>query len=298
MSPYSSRFIDPAVLAGIKSLQLVARVVVDGFLLGLHQSRRPGAGLEFSQHRSYQPGDDLRQLDWKMYARSDRFFIRESDVERSVTVRLVLDASASMAHKDLKLPKFDYARFLVASLGYLAEQQGDTIGFHAVTDSSRLDLPPRRHQHQYQSLLKALERLAPSGTWPAAEDLQTRITATRAREIVVLVSDLHERSSEIRTVLSNLRALGHEVLVLHLMARNELDFTFEGDLAFEDLETGSTVRASSALLRPVYLGRVRRALAELRQDLLGKGIAYELLPTDQPLDHALKGFLTRRLRLP
>lgn len=298
MAAFTSRFIDPAVLAGIADLQLIAKVVVDGFLLGVHQSRRAGAGIEFSQHRSYQVGDDLRRLDWKMVARSDRFFIRDSEVERSVTVRIVLDASASMSHQDIKLSKFDYARFLAASLAYLADRQGDLLDFHAVHDGHVDGLPSRRRQHQLFGLLKILERLVPSGVWPAAETLERQLAVTRSREIIVLISDLHERHDEIREILTKLRALRHEVLVLHLMGRNELDFTYEGDVTFEDLETGELVQSNAESMRKDYLAAMDRRLSELRESLISQGIAYELLPLDQPLDSALKGFLQRRLELP
>ena len=293
-----SRFIDPVVLAGIKNLQLVAKVVVDGFLLGVHQSRRPGAGIEVSQHRSSQPGDDIRRLDWKMYARSDRFYIRESEVERSVTVRLLLDASASMAHQDVGVTKFDYACFLMASLAYLADRQGDLLGAHAVLDGSIVDLTPGRQPQQFRALVRALEQLLPSGVWPEAGQLESRIASTRNREIVVFLTDLHERAEEIRSVATKLRALKHEVLVLHLMARNELDFPYEGAVAFEDLETGAIVEGRAESLREAYLGRLRGELRSLKHDLHTRGVAYELLPTDQPLDQALKSFLLRRQELP
>ena len=286
------------VLAGLRNLQLVAKIVVDGFLLGVHPSRRSGAGVEFSQHRSYQVGDDLRRVDWKMYARSDRFYVRESDVERSVTVRLLLDASASMAHQDGPLSKFDYARFLAASLGYLADRQGDLLGFQAVHDGAVTGLPSRQRQHQLSGLFATLESLEPSGGWPEAADLERQMGFGRGREIVVLVTDLYEKGDEIRGLLSRLRALRHEVLVLHLLGRNELDFTFEGDVQFEDLETGALVSGNAAALRGVYLANLDRDLALWRRELLGRGIAYELLPLDQPLDFALKGFLRRRLELP
>jgi uncharacterized protein (DUF58 family) len=298
VAPSTSRFIDPLVLAELKDLQLIAKIVVDGFLLGVHPSRRSGAGVEFSQHRSYQAGDDLRRVDWKMYARSDRFYVRESDVERSVTVRLLLDASASMAHRDGRLTKFDYARFLAASLGYLADRQGDLLGFQAVHDGQVTGLPSRQRQHQLSSLFQTLESLRPSGRWPEAAELERRLDLTRSREIVVLISDLYEHGLEIRGVLSELRALRHEVLVLHLLGRNELDFTFQGDLQFEDLETGALVPGNAEALRPSYLEGLTRELESWRQELLGRGIAYELLPLDRPLDFALKGFLRRRLELP
>ena len=147
MSLPASRLLEPATLAGIKDLRLIARTLVEGYLTGLHLDPRPAAGVEFSQYRSYEPGDDLRRVDWRAYARSDRFLVRESEVERDVNVRFLLDASASMAHRDGPLTKFDYARMLVASLAYLVDRQGDRITFHAARDGDTIDLPPsRRHR--------------------------------------------------------------------------------------------------------------------------------------------------------
>ena len=166
MSVSAYRFIDPRILAAIADLPLLAKTVVEGFMLGVHQSQRPGAGQEFNQYRSYQPGDDLRRVDWKTYARSDRFYVRESEVETSIGVRFLLDASASMAHTDGAIVKFDYARFLVAALGYLAYQQGDMIGCHSLPENHASVLPSKRDHQQLHRFLHHLEKLEPGGAWP------------------------------------------------------------------------------------------------------------------------------------
>ena len=294
----ASRFLEPATLIGIQDLRLVARAVVEGFLSGLHADPRPAAGVEFNQYRTYEPGDDLRRVDWRAYARSDRFFVRESQVERDVTVRFVLDASASMAHRDGDLTKFDYARLLVACLAYLVDHQGDRIAFHAIQDRRSLDLPPERRNRTLLQLLDLLERLEPSGAWPSWRSLGEPMLRPRGRQLVVVVSDLYERDKEIREALEMLEALGHELLVFHLMGRNELEFTFVGDLLFEDLETGETVRGTAESMRRAYLDRLGRNLESWRRRLLEAGISYELLPLDRPLEGALRRFLLRRGRLP
>jgi uncharacterized protein (DUF58 family) len=290
--------LEPSTLAAIKDLRLVARMIVEGFLAGEHLDRRPGAGIEFSQYRSYMPGDDLRHVDWRVYGRSDRFFVRESEVERDITVRLVLDATASMAHADAGLTKLDYGRLLLAALAYLADHQGDRVSFHAVRDGTSVDLPAQRGRRSLPRVLHALSAVEASGTWPSWEVLGHRISTSREREVVVLVSDLYDARSRLRQAIGTLQALGHEVLVLHLIGRNELDFAYQGDLAFEDLESGATVRGNAEVMREPYLERMRRALAEWKADLLGLGVAYELMPIDRPVDQALRRFLLGRRRLP
>ncbi len=293
-----SRFLAPATLTAVKDLRLVARRVVEGFLAGEHLDRRPGAGIEFSQYRAYQPGDDPRNVDWRVYARSDRFYVRESEVERDITVRLVLDATASMAHEDEGVTKLDYGRFLMAALAYLADRQGDRVSFHAVRDGTSEDLPPRRGRRGLGRVLHRLEELEPSGSWPAWDELSGRIANAREKELIVVAGDLYDSGSEMRRGLATLVALGHEVLVLHLMARNELEFSWAGDLAFEDLETGTTVRGNAEAMRAAYLSRLDEDLASWRVELLEMGVGYQLVALDQSVDLALRSFLLGRGRLP
>lgn len=298
MSLPASRFLEPATLAGIKDLRLVARTVVEGYLSGLHLDPRPAAGVEFSQYRAYEPGDDPRRVDWRAYARSDRFLVRESETERDVNVRFLLDATASMGHRDGALTKFDYARMLVAALAYLVDRQGDRLILHAVRGGDAPGLPPARRQRRLLQLLHALESLEPAGRWPSWERLASRMVRSRARELVVVVSDLYEDGEEMRRALATLRALGHEVLVLQPVARNELEFSFQGDVVFEDLETGETVTGSTAAMRSDYLRRLAAHREGWRLHMLQLGIAHEALPLDTPLDQGLRSFLLRRGRLP
>lgn len=293
----ASRFLEPATLAGIHDLHLLAKTVVEGFLVGRHLDPRPGVGVEFNQYRSYQPGDDLRRVDWRVYARSDRFFVRESEVERDVTVRFLLDASASMSHSpENGVGKFDYARFLIAALAYLVDRQGDRLAFQAIRGGGAVELGGGRRRALLE-LLGLLERIEPAGRWPPWDELAGRLGAPRRRELVVLVTDLWERRSEISGAARKLAAAGHEVLVLHLLGRDELDFPYRGDVELEDLETGRRVEGSAEAMRGGYRRALAAQLGSWRRDLLEAGVAYELLPTDRPLDRALRSFLARRLRL-
>lgn len=284
------RFLDLQALAALKDLHLAARTVVDGFMLGVHRSQRAGAGLEFNQFRSYQPGDDLRRVDWKLYARSDRFFIRESQAETSIAVRVVLDATASMGEH------FDYARYLAASLALLAHRQGDAVGLVALTDGNLQVVRPGRQQQQFHRLLHQLEQLETAGSWPEWPRIETALTADGARGIVVFLSDLHERGNEIRQAAQRLAAGRHDVLVLHLRTREEVQFPWHGSTVFEEWETGRRVELDADAARPGYLRGVERDHRTLRHDLEDRRIGYASVVTDEPLDHALRRFLGARAR--
>ena len=290
------KFIDPKVLATIKDLPLLAKTVVEGFLAGQNQSLRRGAGLEFSQYRSYQPGDDLRQLDWKMFARSDRYYIREAEVDTNITVRFILDGSASMAHEDENgISKIDYARFLVASLAYLATTQGDAVGLYVLHENQLINLTPRSDNMHLQRFWHQLAEVKPQGKFPDAQTAANLFSDRRKKELTVFLTDLYEAESEIKDLLYKLGAQGHELLLCHLISRNELEFSYDGTLTFEDLETGQTLQVSTAEQRNLYLQKQQEWLQETEKDMRNHQIAYERFVTDEPLDKALRAFLQKRL---
>lgn len=297
MAVPSSRFLDPAALAALDDLELLARTVVEGYLSGYHLLPQAGFGVEFSQYRSYEPGDDLRRIDWRAFARSDRFYVRESEVERDVTVRFVLDATGSMAHRDGGVTKIDYARMLVAGLAYLADRQGDRLALHIVTDGGCEDLKPAM-KRPLARLLHRLETVEAAGTWPDFDLLQGHLVTGRARELAVVVSDLYDRDGVIDATLRNLRALGHEVLVLQVMGRSELEFGWEGDLEFVDLETGRRVAGNAQALRGPYLERLQAELDGWRERLQDLRVPHALVPTDVPFEISLREFLIHRSDLP
>jgi uncharacterized protein (DUF58 family) len=290
------KFIDPKILATIKDLPLLAKTVVEGFLSGQNQSLRRGAGLEFSQYRSYQPGDDLRQLDWKMFARSDRYYIREAEVDTNITVRFIIDGSASMGHEDVNgLSKMDYARFLVASLAYLATTQGDAVGLYVLQEENLINLTPRNDNMHLQRFWHQLSEIKPSGRFPAPDTALNLFSDRRQKELTVFLTDLYEDQDEIKNLLYKLGAQRHELLLFHLMSRNELDFTFDGTLTFEDLETGRTLQVGTAEQRKSYLAKLQEWLQQTEKGMRNRQIAYDRFATDEPLDKALRTFLKNRL---
>jgi uncharacterized protein (DUF58 family) len=284
----------PELLHRLKNLSLAARQAAEGFLNGAHASRRHGAGMEFSQYRPYQPGDDLRRLDWRLAARSDRYYLRESEVDTSLTVHLLLDASASMNHRDDNgLTKLDYARLLLAALAYLATQQGDAVGLTVLYAAGLQHLPPRADASQLPRIYHALETTEAVGRFPAAETLAP-LTARRQRTLTVCVSDLYEDGSEINALLTRLRATSGDVLLLHLMAQNELTFNYQGAVTFKDLETGQTLQIDAQQQRTAYQQQLRQWLRDTAQTARRQGFDYHLLDTSQPLDGAVREFLRRR----
>ncbi len=287
-------FLTPELLFALRNLPLAARQAAEGFLAGAHASRRHGAGMEFSQYRPYQPGDDLRRLDWRLAARSDRYYLRESEVDTSLTVNLVLDASASMNHRDANgLTKLDYARLLLASLAYLAQKQGDAVGLSILGATGLQHLPARADARQLPRLYHALEAATAAGTFPQAAILAP-LTARRQRALTVCVSDLYEETNEITRLLGRLRATSGDVLLLHLVAGNELNFSHKGPVTFRDLETGQTVQVDADQQRPAYQAQLQAWLRDTAQQARRQGLDYHLLNTAEPLDNALREFLKRR----
>lgn len=286
--------LDARTLAAMGDLSLVAQRIVDGFMFGAHPSRLRGTGIEFSQYRSYQPGDDLRRLDWRLFARSDRYFIRESEADTSLTVRLVLDASDSMRHEEDGVSKFAYARMLAAALALIAYRQGDAVALVAVRgDRASAGRADRGRQH-YHRMLQELELLEPAGAWPSWQRLETPLVGGSGRGITIILSDLHERIAEIRAAARKLGILGHDVAVLHLLGRDELEFRYDGVVTFEELETGRTVDVRAAAAREQYLAAQAAALREIELDLGEQRASYRRIVLDEPLDGALRSALALR----
>ena len=288
-----SKLLDPKVLMAIKNLSLSAKMTVDGFMRGINKSRVKGPGLEFSQYRSYQPGDDLRSLDWKMYARSDRYYIRESEVETHISIRFLIDASASMNHKDGDFTKIDYARYLAASLAYLCNMQGDAIGLYVFKENGIFAVAPKQDFQHLSRLFFQLEQIQAAGTFTRQIHFKDLYAGAQKRELLVFITDLYQEQEEIFNLLDTLNTK-HELLVFHLMSPNELELRFEGYSNFEDLETGESIAIDQDKARKTYRDNLARYLEESRMKLLDRRIYYRMMRTDAPLDQALRDFLNQR----
>ncbi|MBT2556451.1 DUF58 domain-containing protein [Hymenobacter sp. ISL-91] len=286
----------PEHLHALHNLPLAARQAAEGLLHGAHLSRRKGAGMEFSQYRPYQPGDDLRRLDWRLAARSDRYYLRESEVDTSLMVHLVLDATASMNHRDDNgLSKLEYGRLLCAALAYVATQQGDAVALTVLHPGGLRHLPARADARQLPRLYHALATANATGQFPDTATLAP-LTARRQPALTICVTDWYEENGEVEQLLTRLRAASGEVLVLHLMARNELEFTFRGAVTFEDLETGQQLQLDAGQQRQVWQQQLQPWLQATARRARTLGFDYQLLSTAEPLTDALREFLRRRAR--
>lgn len=288
---------DPRELAAIDDLELVARGVVEGFLIGLHRSPFRGFSVEFAENRPYNPGDDVRFVDWKVYARSDRLFVKQYEEETNLRAWLLLDVSRSMDwSSDPGLPtKLRYARILSASLALLLLRQGDAPGVLAFDDGVRRRHPPRASRRPWAGLLGALSQ-EPGGGTDAAAVLDELALRLRRRGLVVLVSDLLLDPDPTREALRHLRHQGHEVILFHLLDPGERELPAAGEAVFFDPETGLEVEANSAALRRRYREAVDRALAEWREAAISMGAEHVPLGTDAALGPALRAFFRARRR--
>lgn len=293
---------DPAALAALGHIEVVARWIVDGFLSGLHRSPRKGFSVEFADFRPYQPGDDLRYVDWKIAARADRWVVKQYEEETNLRATLVLDVSRSMdwrgAPAELRLTKRAYAEQLVAALALLLLRQRDAVGLIRFDDAIRTSIPPRARTTQWRRLAAALsERAGGRASELAAALGQTARLVTR-RGMVVLISDLLVDVEAAMPALRGLRAAGHDVTVFHVMDPAERRFTGASDAQYEDPETALAVPAAGADVRAAYESTVTTVIAEWRDALGAMGAGYELVLTDQPYAIPLRRAFDARQRRP
>ena len=295
-----SDLLDPATLAQLGGIDIVARHVVHGFLLGLHRSPNRGFSAEFAELRAYRPGDDLRTLDWRMYTRSDRFYVKQYEEETNLRAHLLIDASESMAWSSRAgLPsKLWYAKHLAAALSLILIRQGDIVGLVAFRDRIVRQVRARGGKVHWRMLLRHLHALESGGRTDAESVLRKVAMRLRRKGLVVLISDLLLEPAETAKALKYLQHTGHEVLVFHLVDPGERDLPTTGETRFVDPETGESLQVSVADMRRQYRSAVEDAVAEWTNVLTSRGIAYATIGTDEPLSRALRFYLWKRQRLP
>ena len=290
-----ARFVDPKVLARIGNLELVARSVVDGFINGLHRSPYFGASVDFAEHRGYVPGDDIRRVDWRLFARTDRFYIKEYEADSNANFAVLLDVSKSMGFGSDGMTKLDYGRMLAGCLTYLVHRQRDRVGFVAF-DSDVVEVVPPSAKHM-DVALHVLERLVPARAGSLRVPMSRVAEQFGRRGVLVLISDLYEEPDAVLEAIGPLRFRGHDMIVFHLLDRAELEFEYADPSAFEDLETGEQVPVVPEALAEQYRSLVRAHIAALTERFTANRIDYTLLDTSRPLDHALFSYLGARERL-
>jgi len=299
MAPASTRvrqYLDPAVIARLGTLELKARTIVEGFLSGLHRSPFKGFSVEFAEYRQYIPGDDLSTIDWKVYARSDRHYVKKFEEETNLDCHIVIDASGSMAYGSHGLTKFDYAACLAAAMAYLMTRQRDAVGLMAFDQRIVELLPASARPGHLRSLLVTLERLRPGLGTDVSTPLHQLADSLRKRGLVVLVSDLLDDPDAVIRGLKHFQYRGTDVIVFQVLDPDEMEFPFDRATRFEDLETSEEVMAVPGLVREHYLREINQLIDRYRRALGAVGIDYQLLKTTDPLELALLAYLSTRGR--
>lgn len=291
------QLLKPEIINSVSGLALISRVVVDGHLSGLNHSRNLGSGMEFSQYRGYEIGDDMRLLDWKMLARSGRYFIKQSEIETNISVKFILDASKSMQHEEKGMTKMNFVRVLTASLAWLAQSQGDAVGLFALNEHNLHSLQARAPKKHFNRLLQELITIESKGKWPKDPNAFEKLHSRSQKELIFFISDLHEETSELTDVITKLKTSRNEVVVLHILGGNELEFNYEGALTFEDLETGTKLELDAEKARSNYLKSFEDSIKATKDILLVNAISYQLLRLDDPIGEALQLLLKKRTNL-
>lgn len=288
--------LDPATLARLGTLELRARTIVEGFLAGLHRSPFKGFSVEFAEYRQYLPGDDLATLDWKVYARTDRHFIKKFEEETNLECRILMDVSASMGYGSGAITKLQYGTLLAASLAYLMNRQRDAVGVIAFDDKITRMLSPSARAGHLTSVLVTLERLELGTHTDVAKPLKHLVEAMRKRGLIVLISDLLDDPDRILRGLKLFTYRGTEVIVFHVLDPAELRFPFERPARFRDVESRHEVLAAPDAVRSQYLSAMNELQERYRRELRQAGIDYVVLDTSMPLESALLAYLLTRRR--
>lgn len=294
----TSSMLQPDVVAKLGSMELRARIVVEGFITGLHKSPFHGFSAEFSEHRQYRAGDDLKHIDWKIFGRSDRFYVKQYEDETNLRCLIAVDQSASMNYASAgMITKFAYASYLAAALSYLILQQRDAAGLATFSTDVTHYLPPRSAMSYLHQLMGTLEQIQPAestGTATALHHLAERFTR---RGLVVLISDLFDDPQQILQALRHFRHLRHDVLVIQVMDPREVDFNLGSPAVFRDMESGVEITTQPQQIRAAYQATVEEFCATIKRGCYAQNIDYVRITTDTPFDVALREYLVKRRRI-
>jgi uncharacterized protein (DUF58 family) len=305
--------IDPLVLASIKDMPLVAKTVAEGLLHGLHDSVQRGSGLEFSQYRAYEPGDALGNIDWKLFARSDRYFVREAERESNINIWLVLDASASMLQRSSESSsdsdfhsksksnkgwhKFDYAKHLLATIAYIAHKQSDAVGLLGLSSDSLHFSPALTGKQHWQKLLLLLSQMSTGSVFPSPQILQRHLSRMQSNSLIFVLSDFYQKGHEISDFMQSVVSKRTEVIAVQLESDDELNFPYRGQIRFEDRESKRQILVSADDVKTDYLLARQTWQKALIKTFNQLNVQHCIANIDQPLDSTLHRFLAARQKL-
>jgi uncharacterized protein (DUF58 family) len=294
----SLKYLQPKIVAQLANMELRARLVVEGFITGLHKSPYHGFSVEFTEHRPYMPGDEIRHIDWKAYGKTDRYYIKEFEEETNLKTYIILDASKSMDYaSEGQLKKIEYASYVAAALGYLMVEQRDAVGLTVYDEKIRISLPPRATKLYLQQILRELEVIKPgnkTGTAPALHEVAERI---KRRGLIVVLSDLFDDPTKVMTALKHFRHRGNEVIMMQVLDPLERSFAFNADAVFRDMETQEELLTQPWHVQAAYRESMKQFLDFYKRECRENAIDYVLLDTSTPFDMALFEYLNKRKRI-
>jgi uncharacterized protein (DUF58 family) len=290
-----ARFIDPAILARIGNLELLARHVVEGFINGLHRAPYFGASIDFAEHRGYVAGDDIRRVDWRLYARTDRYYVKQYEADTNTNLNILFDVSRSMKFASREVSKLEYASFVAACLAYLAHRQRDRVGIITFDSDIVTHVPPSAKH--FNVVLHTLDRAQAERPGSLAVPLGKMAEHFKRRGLLVLISDFYEEPDAVLDAIKPLRFLGNDLIVFHVLDPAEIDFGYEDASSFQDLESGEQVPVVPESLRVEYRKMIQDHIAALTTKFSEHRIDYTVLNTGEPLDRALFSYLSSRERL-
>jgi uncharacterized protein (DUF58 family) len=291
------KYLDPEVVGKLKGMELKARMVVEGFIAGLHKSPYHGFSVEFAEHRQYMPGDNIRDIDWKVYAKSDRFYIKQYEEETNLKAYLLLDCSASMGYSSGKTVKLDYASLLAASLSFMMLKQKDAVGLVTFDETIRRYIPPRSKSGHLHILLQELANQKATDKTDIAVTLHEMAERISRRGLILIFSDLLDEPDEIISGLKHFRHKNHEVILFHILDPRERDFAFPSEAVFKDLETGEELTTLPWQIKKHFRRATREFSERISSECRQSRIDYHLIDTSLPFDRALYAFLSKRERL-
>jgi uncharacterized protein (DUF58 family) len=295
MAKSSYLYFEPEKVARLRNLSVMARQAVEGFISGLHRSPHRGFSVEFSEHREYAPGDDIRHLDWVAWGRSDRYYVKQYEQETNLRAYILLDTSASMTYQhDAPISKFQYGCYLSACLAYLMARQQDVVGMIAFDERTRFHLPPASTPAHLDRLFKHLEKVTPGKRTAMAGTFHQLADMIAKRGLVIVISDLYDEPDEVMRALQHFVFKRHQIIVMHLMDPAELTFPFRKITSMVDMETGEKVQVDPRTVRDAYRAEVNAFIERYRKECGDRNIEYQLVTTDTPYDRMLLNYLARR----
>lgn len=291
------KYLDPATVSKLASIELKARLVVEGFIVGLHRSPYHGFSVEFAEHRQYMPGDDFKHVDWKVYGKSDRFYIKQFEEETNLKAYILLDASRSMGYKSDGISKLEYGSYLAASLAYLMLRQQDAPGLLVYDERVRAYIPPKGARSHITPILRQLDDTRPSNQTDAAVAFHELADRVKRRGLIIVISDLLDEPERMLLGLKHFRHRQHEVIVFHVLDPFERDFAYRSEARFKDMETGREILADPWQVRGEYVRRSGEHIDSLTRACRESRIDYHLLDTSVPFDRALFEYLAKRSKM-